>query len=418
MATTRSFQTMLNEYLPNDLLKEELIKRDWFLTNVEKDDNWKGGDIIVPFQGAQATSTKFGGLTDSTDVSEFKYVRGKISGYKEVWGTLLFNHTDLIQHDGKVKESTFLKILPNQVDQFIEYMKMLTSINLLAGPHFAKATANLTAGGVATVDRIDRFELGQKSTLDDDDSSQVDVYCIAINVNTSQATFSLTRGGAAADLSAYSLAQNAKFYHDGILVAGTPTNMFTSIKSSLLSLANGGSASLHGQTKLSYPYLQAVNIDGSTMTAVNILEKLFDAFARIRILAKAGKADKCVMSYKHLANCMKALEVQKGAFKVTAGQTKVSQYNWTEIEVMGVKGSFTLVGIQEADDDVIMFLDMNAMTFRSNGFFRKRTAPDGKQYYEIRSTSGYSYLLDVCLFGELEVTKPTACGIIYGITYA
>lgn len=417
MSTTRSFQDMLNEYLPNDLLKEELIKRDWFLTNVEKDDNWKGGQIIVPFQGAMATSTKFGGLTDQSDVSEFDYVRGTISKYQEVWGTLKFQHTDLIQHDGKVKESTFLKILPNQIDQFIEYMKMLTSINLLSGPHFAKATANGTVGGVLKVDRIDRLELGQKSQLKDDDSAAIDVYCIAIDVNNRQATFSASRGGVALDISAYSLAQNAKLYHDGILVAGVATNMFTSIKSSLLSAANGGSSLLHGQSKLSYPYLQSINVDGSSITAVNILEKLFDAFTTIRILAKAGMANKCVMSYKHLANCMKAIEVQKGSFKVTAGQTKVSQYNWTEIEVVGVKGSFTIVGIQEADDDVIMFLDMGAMTFRSNGFFRKRTAPDGKQYYEIRANSGYSYLLDICLFGDLEFTKPTACGIVYGVNY-
>lgn len=417
MSTTRTFQDMLNEYLPNDLLKEELIKRDWFLTNVEKDDNWKGGQIIVPFQGAMATSTKFGGLTDATDVSEFDYVRGTIAAYQEVWGTLKFQHTDLIQHDGKVKESTFLKILPNQIDQFLEYMKMLASINLLSGPHFAKATVSGTNLGVLGVDRIDRLELGQKSSLKDDNSSAIDVYCIAIDVNNKKATFSDTRGGSALDISAYTVGQNAKLYHDGILVAGTPTNMFTSVKSSLLSAANGGSSLLHGQSKLSFPYLQAINVDGSSITAVNILEKLFDAFTTIRILAKAGMANKCVMSYKHLANCMKAIETQKGSFKVSAGQTKVSQYNWTEIEVVGVKGSFTIVGIQEADDDVIMFLDMAAMTFRSNGFFRKRTAPDGKQYYEIRSTSGYSYLLDICLFGDLEFTKPTACGIVYGISY-
>ncbi len=42
MATTQTFQTMLNDYLTYDLLKEEYIKRDWLLTNVEKDNGWKG----------------------------------------------------------------------------------------------------------------------------------------------------------------------------------------------------------------------------------------------------------------------------------------------------------------------------------------------------------------------------------------
>jgi hypothetical protein len=418
MATTRSFQDMLNEYLPNELLQEEMIKRDWLLKNVQKDDNWKGGKIIVPFIGAEATSAKFGGLTAENDVAEFEYVRGSIDAYKELWGTLKFQHTDLIQHDGKVKESTFIRILPDQVDMFMNYMKMLVSINMMAGPHFAKVLDDTNAAtGILVIDRIDRLSLNQKVVLKDNNSSEASYYVIAIDVNAQAVTLSASRKGAAANLSAFSVAQEAKLYHDGVIASGVPTNMFTSLKSALLSAANGGSADLHGKTKLLYPYLQAVNINGSDITANNILEKLFTAFSRIRILAKGGSFDKCVVSYKHLGNIMKAIETQKGAFKVTPTTQKASIYGWTEIELVGVQGSFTIVGIQEMDDDVIMFLSMNAFTFRSNGMFRKRTAPDGKQYYEIRTTSGYAYLLDVCLFGELEVTMPSACAIIHGISY-
>ena len=50
--TDRSFSTMLNQYLPNQLLREELIKRDWFLQNVKKDQSWEGGTIIVPFEAS------------------------------------------------------------------------------------------------------------------------------------------------------------------------------------------------------------------------------------------------------------------------------------------------------------------------------------------------------------------------------
>ncbi len=418
MATSRSFSAMLNEYLPNSLLMDELIKRDWFLTNVEKDNNWKGGQIIVPFQGGAATSARFGGLTDSGDVSEYQYVRGTISAYKELWGSLKFNHTDLMQHDGKIKESTFLRLLPDQVDAFSDYLKMLTSINLMSGPHFATVTdATNAASGIMVVDRIDRFELGQKADLDDSNSPPLTIYITAIDINTNSVTCSLTRGGAAADLSAYSVAQAAKFYHDGILVAGAATNQFTSLKSALLSAANGGASTLHGQVKTAYPYLQAVNVSGAAITATNILEKLFDAYTTIRTKAKGGTMPKAVMSYKHLGSIMKVLEGQKGPFKVTAGQTKASVYGWTEIDVMGVRGTFTIVGIQEMDDSEIMFLDMSAMTFRSNGFFKKRKSPDGKEYFEVRSSSGYQYLVDICLFGELEVTKPTLCGIVHSISY-
>jgi len=64
-----------------------------------------------------------------------------------------------------------------------------------------------------------------------------------------------------------------------------------------------------------------------------------------------------------------------------------------------------------------MFMDWSALTFRSNGLFRKRKSPDGKEYFEVRAAGGYSYLLDMCLFGQLEVRKPGNCGIIHTISY-
>ena len=92
MGTTRSFQDMLNEFLNYDLMKEELIKRDWLLSNMEIIDGWKGGTVPVPFEGAQASSLKYGGLTSDSDIAEYDYVRGQITAMPEVWGTLKFNH--------------------------------------------------------------------------------------------------------------------------------------------------------------------------------------------------------------------------------------------------------------------------------------------------------------------------------------
>jgi hypothetical protein len=423
MATTRSFQDMLNEYLPNDLFKDELIQRDWYLTNVQKDNGWKGGNIVVPFQGAAASSVKFGGLTSQSDIAEYDYVRGSITGYKEVWGSLIFNETDIMQHDGRVNEQSFLRILPDQVEEFMNYMKMAVSINLLCGPHFAKVTdATNAVTGIMVVDKIDRFEIGMKADLDDDNSAPLTVYVTAINVNDSTVTLSATRGGAAADVSAYSVAQNAKFYHDGVLVGGVVTENFISARSALLSSVNGGSTTLHGQTKTAWPALQAVNISGASITATNILDKLFDAWTTMKIKAKAATPDKCVMSFKHLGSVMKAIEnglVSGGQsiHRVVAKTPKISKYGWTEIEIVGVKGAFTLVGVQEMDDDIIMFLDMNAMTFRTNGFFMKKKSPEGLEYYRIRSTSGYQLVCDICLFGEQEFRKPATCGVVYGISY-
>lgn len=420
MSTQRTFQDMLNEYLPNKLLKEEMIKRDFILSNCEKDDSWKGGKIIVPFKAAGASSIKMGGLTAANDVSEDQYIRGSIDAYKEAWGTMLFNHRDLMDHSGKVVEDSFLKILPDSIEDFMDVMKMTVSVQLGTGPAFSVVTdATNAATGVMLVTHVDRFQLGMKAQIDDDNSSPLDVYVIAINVNggagnIGAVTFSATRGGAFVDLSAYTVAQNAKFYTDG-----AQSESFTSIKSVLLSAANGGSANVHGKSKLAYPYLQAVNVAGSSITAANILDQLFDAYTTVRQKAK-GKADTFLMSYKHLGSIMKLLESKaNGAanWQIKDEGRKASIYGWDEILVTSVKGTLKIVGIQEWDDDVIAIMNMKAMTFRSNGFFQKRKAPDGKEYFEVRNTTGYQYLLDICLFGELEFTKPGECGIIYGISY-
>lgn len=412
MGSTRSFSTMLNEYLPVELLQAEMQKRDYILGRVEKDDGWKGGDLIVPFEGQHASSVEFGQLAASTDVSEFAYVRGKITTMPEAWGTMLFNHRDLLEHDGSIKEKSFLKMLPNQINDFMTYMKMAVAVNMLCGPHFAKSTADTDlANGIVAVDRVDRFTIGQKVSLDDDNSSPTSYYVIAININSKTVTLSATRGGAAADISAYTLAQNAKFYHPGAQSAG-----FTSLKSQLLSLANGGSTNLFGQAKTAYPYLQAINIDGSGVTASNILQKIFDGYTTRQILGKGGAAPEILMSFKHFGSCLKTLEVQKGAFNVVPGSRKASQYGWDTIEIGSVSGqTLKLVGIQELDDDVIMYLDWDSITFYSNGMFKRRTAPDGKQYFEVRATTGYSYLLDHCLFGELALLAPWKNAIMYSI---
>lgn len=411
MATSRSFSAMLNQYLPNKLLKEELVKRDYVLSTIDKDDGWLGGDLIVPFKAAGASSVAFGALTASNDVAEDSYVRGSITTQKEIWGTLKFHHRDLMEHN-EISEKNFVKLLPDVIEDFMVLMKNVVSVNLLNGVHFATATGNGGADGTIAVDAVDRFELGQKVVLDDDNSADVDLYVIGILKDTSTITLSDSRGGAAFDISAYTLAQNAKFYHPGSKASG-----FLSIRSALLSAANGGASTLHGQTKTAYPFLQALNISGSDITAVNIMEKIFDAMTTIRRIGK-GNPNEVVMSYKNLSACMKVVEGSKGGFNVVPGSQKTSQYGWTELQVGSVtKGAIKLVGVQECADDVIMFLDWRAFTFHSNGFFRKRKSPDGIEYFEERATTGYSYIVDVCLFGELSVKRPSYCGILHSISY-
>lgn len=426
MATTRTFQDMLNEYLTYDLLREELVKRDYILQRVEKDDGWKGGNLIVPFKGSRATSVKFGGLTDVGDITEDVYVRGQVSAYKEAWGSMKFNYTDLVQHDtGRINEDTFLRILPDQIEDFMDYYKQVVSIQLTTGPHFATAVSNGDIAGVGTirVDRVDRFYIGQRVDIDDDDSPVSTLYVIAIDVNDGAAgfpgsglvTFSNAPGGPAVTLVAYTTAQNARFYHDGVDVTGA--NTFTSIRSQLLSAANGGSATLFGVSKLAYPYLQAVQIDGSGMTALNILEVIFDGHTQMKTKAK-GMANEVLMSWNRLGACMKVIENQKGDFKVRPDSEEASQYGWMKITIGSVSGIYlTLVGIQEMDDDVMYYMDWNAVKMHSNGLIRKHRSPDGLEYHVVRANTGYQYVCDIAMYGELVVNKPGQCGVIHSISF-
>jgi hypothetical protein len=423
MATTRTFQAMLNEYLPNELLKEELIARDYILKSVQKDDKWKGGNLVVPFKSAGASSVKFGGLTDSADISQSTYVRGNIANYREVWGSLIFNHTDIMQND-KLSEQNFLRLLPDELEDFMAYKKEVVSIQLGSGPHFATVKdqsaiggqANPTAGGLISVDKIDRFQVGQKAVLDDNDSAAVSVYITAVNVNTKTITVSATRGGAALDVSAYTVAQAAKLYHDGVFDAGGNHDTFISMRQALLSAANGGSTNLHGVAKTTAPILQAVNINGSTITAANILDKMFDAYTDVRERSK-GLADQYLMSFKHYGSIMKLLELNKGAYRVVEAP-KESLYGWAETTISNVTGrTVKIVGIQEMDDDIIPMVDWRSITFRSDGYFRKRKSPEGKEFFEIRGTSGFQYIVDCCLFGEMEYKKAGHSAIIHTISY-
>jgi len=422
MVTLASFSSMLNEYLTYELLYEELKLQNWFVNTVDKDQNWKGGNLVVPFEGAEASTVTFGSLAAEADITEFQYVRGNVAGYKEVWGSMIWNAKDLIEHvpesaraKGYVNKQSFLTNILGQIKRFIESMKVACSITMLSGAHFAKLTADtVSASGVIVVDRIERFKLGMKVQVQDDDTSAITGWVKTININAKSLTLVTTKGGSTpVDFSGatITIAANAKVYLDG---AQTSANVFTSLRSQILPAANGGSANLFGVSKLAYPYLQSIAYDGSSMTAVNVLEVIFDAWTNTQTLGK-GAATDVVMSFKHLGSVMKALEAGSGGFRHV--DTKVSAFGYTEITVFGVEGNLKMVGVREMDDDIMYVMDWSAIKLHSNQFFEKHIDPDGKQYYTKRTTTGYQYISDIRFFGELVLNAPCRCGVIYGISY-
>lgn len=417
MATQRTFQAMLNEYLAYDLLMEELTKRTYVINKVEKDQKWKGGKLPVPFRGANASSIKYGGLTDLADISEYEFVRGHVDDYKEIWGTMKWNARDLMEHNGKVNEASFLKNLPDQLEDFIDGMKQAVSVNLLVGAAFCALTADGTVGGLITVDHPERLTKGQKVLVKITAGTTVTGYVKDININTGTAHLYTDRTYATVvDCSAMLAASGAKCYIDG---ATTSSNVFTSIRDQLLPSAQGGSATIFNVTKTDYPYTQAIAYDATTggaISASNILYKIFDAWTFYKQRGKATTDAECLISYKHLGNVMKALETQAGAFKNV--DTKVNFAGYTEITVVGVQGALKIIGVHEMPNDVCFFIDWKCLKLHSNGFFEKQTSPEGISYYTVRdNTNGYSYIVDVKFYGELIVHKPTGCAVVYNFDY-
>ena len=444
MATKRDFGDMLTDYLPYELLKEELLNRNYVLKMVPKDDEWTSGSMDIAFKGAGASSVRAGKFTASDDIAQSVFVKGVVPGYKEITGSMIFNFTDLVQHED-LDDRTFLKILPDEIEDFVDYMSMVVSVNLGTGPSVAAVTEQgkaTTASigdlrGSVQVTNVDRFVIGQKirfqgatgdaqipatgayfvQSIDINGGSTLRPSSGRIWVSTARATAVRTDAGALVtaalvDLSA--ITTSHKVYLDGFDRAGT--SCFTSLRQQLvLDPTKGGTTSLFGKSKILYPYLQSVQISGTGVTAKNLLSKLFYGYATVKMKAR-GMADTILMSYKHWATAIDTIEVQKGAFNVVPNSLNATQYGWSEIKIGSVKGSIlTLVGIQEMDDDVIFFIDWSAMKFHTNDYFRRVMSPDGNYYHSLRTEDGYQFITDWIMYGELVVFRPNRCAVMHSI---
>lgn len=464
--------SMLKEYLPYELLFEELMQRDYLLSKVAKDQSWKGGELSVPFMGGAASSFAYGELTDVADITEDRPVRGKVDEFREIWGTMVFHQKDLDGHSGGLAQS-FLKILPDRLEDFIMRMKEAVSVNLLNGQHYASydsgSVNNNLAAGIVAVDRIARFQIGQYVTLGNVDEStstgefKFQGYIDQIDISAKTIRFTEVTVGNTVAIDVFSTANSAPDLSvdpgNGVLAAGdkiflrgalgdpaTATTVvgatntvrrgFSSLRSQLLSAANGGSSTAFGISKLQYPHLQALNFDGSAINVANLLDQVFDFYNESRTNGK-GAPTEVIMSYKNLGAAMKQLSagligtsaldtgatstagtpqrLNAGGF--SAGIPEANAFGWTTIKVTGVQGSLTLVGVQEMDDDIMMIMDWRALKLHSNGFFERRQSPEGREYFEVRNTSGYKYVIDTRFYGELVLSKPSHCGIIHSISF-
>lgn len=406
MATTVTFDNMLKDYMPYSMLMEEMKKRNYLWNKVTKVEGWKGGPWRVPFEGGEYSSHAMGALTGATDVGEATPVDGNITVQPELWNTLLFNEKDLDRHDSF--EQSFLKILPDKITQFIDRASQRVSIMCLNDGALAVLTADGDSTGVISVDHPEYFTIGEKVEVDDDNSSPQLGYVTAVNVPAKTITIKDARSaGAAVNLAAYTTAQNAKVYIPGGSASG-----FTGLRSQLLSSANGGSSTLFGVTKATYPFLQASQHDGSVITQNNILDVLYGYFFDNAAVGK-GNPTEIIMSYKNFRNCAAALQSNK---RYMQGD-KAAGYGFRSVDLLGPDNDLKITGVKEMRDDAAYILDWDSVEFHGDQFFQRKRHMDGRESFLVRNTTGYQYLVDIKFYGDLICKNPSHNGIIYGINY-
>jgi hypothetical protein len=77
------------------------------------------------------------------------------------------------------------------------------------------------------------------------------------------------------------------------------------------------------------------------------------------------------------------------------------------VQIGSISGRLmTIVCVPEMNDDIAMIINPKDFKFASNGFIRQVATPEGHKYYTVRATTGYSYLVDYEVFGELVCVRP------------
>jgi hypothetical protein len=415
-----SFNDLLNDHLHYDLLKEKIEEKNYLWKTLEHDDE-VAGDIIVPFEASRASTVKAGGgPTAIAGINKHTYTRGSVSfaNIPKMWGSLIFNYEDILNHEGRVKAKSFLgTFLPKQIEDFTGYFANQINHMVLNKAQKDTVAVTGTAPGVLGVYRPERYEIGEKLILDPA-GANLTVYVRTIDMNTTDNTGAITcydavTGGSAVDVSG--VAAGELIYKDGFQTAA---NQMTSIRDALLTSGNGGDTNIHGVAKTASKYTQAVNVSGASMNANTVLSVIFDALAVFKRKNKTG-ASEIWASTKHQAAVMKKLEQDKGPYKAVPGSTKTSEYGFTEIKIFGPStGEIKFVFMQDLDDDCIFVVDPKSMKFHSVKGVQKVKSPDGNYYTVSRdATNGFDFVTDLYYRGDLIISEPYKNMVLHSISY-
>lgn len=415
-----AFSAMINEHLPYDLLKNELFGDDLLLKKIEIKEGWlDGATLPVPFKEASASSVVYGELENENDIAQSVLEKGSLSAHKTITSSLRFAHRDLQDHKGGVSKKSFLKLLPNELEDHLKLLRGLMVNNFLNGVKLAviKGTIDDAANGILPVNNPQKLKLNMKLDfyVNEADATATTVYVKEIDIAARKVLFVTTRGGTTpVDFTAVGQVAAVDSF---VTLPKAKGKGFVSIKDMLLPAAQGGAAQIAGKTKTSFSYLQAYAKSGSNITVTSILGPLFDMQTEICTYTPAEPKE-IWMSYKNLGTALKEIEKSKGAYNIVPNSRNTSVYGYDTVEIGSVAGgTIKLVGIKIMDDDFIAYMDNGVLDFHTDSFIRRIKSPDGNEYYTTRTVNGYFHIIDHECHGDLILSKPNGCGVLHSISY-
>jgi hypothetical protein len=408
MSLVSNFDVLLREYAPNDLLINEVTRVNWLLKKLKKDTQWPLGQYQIPLETNEASRFEWGALPAAADIPLAGYAKPYVSAPKQLLGSMLFDQVDLERHTGDMRKS-FLSIIPQKINQFIERMSETINMSLLSDGSICALTANGTAGGLVTVGkaRVTLFTERQKVQLKGTGAAVLTTGYVR-NIDVNAGTFllySAPTGGAVVDVSLQTTTLASKVY-----VVGATVERATSLVDIIFSAANGGQDTLYNGSLVKsasavfQPYFSDVS---SATTGATFIQALYDTLYECEEMGRGGIQREVILPYNAYKAVAKAAEANR---KYEMGKEDVI-YGSSSVMLTGPHGAMTLRAARALPQDKCFFIDYSALTIASRGDLIKKANPmSDDECFEVRNTTGYQYICDKKAEFELVVTNPQKLG--------
>lgn len=403
MALDSTFDVLLREYAPNDLLENTIKKYNYFINKVKKDAQWGLGAYRLPIELQENSRFEFGALPASDDIQGALYDNLEVSNPAELLGSMRFLQKDLERHSDLKK--SFLQIAPGKIKQFSQRMNETASISMMGDGSLMHVTADCSNVGVCAVDRVWLLTADQKITIKEtvNDTTAVTGYVKRGSIDINAGTFVLVTapgGSTGVDCSGIDLANEPKVY-----VVGATTKRFTSLIDIVFPAALGGADTLYGGSlvKADSPVLQPFAKDiSSASTAQELKEALFDWYYTAEEMGRSENSE-VLVPY----NVFKALAQSTELQRQLTSDSVSTVYGAKSMMLQGPDGDMKITGVRDMNKGYIVKMDWDAVVLASRGALIKNAKMSG-DYFEERTAGsvGYSYIVDKKLEAELIVLAP------------